>query len=302
MKYIVPLLACFLLCLSGCSKNHKATSHLKKDDQIILKIKNITPRTLFAASFAHMKAKFSSRWRWHKSAVVTLEPEKTVSLSLGELSNPKDLMDVYGALGIFTHKADADEAIYELLPDKNKLDLDQIGKIGEKEIVIGVEKYGITGDIFDYDFIEPSDVEIVDELDFVVENQTGRDIYAAGFVYQMKDDMPVWHYDKTPIIFIKNGESGVIDVDTLVKSYDRKYMRGYLAIFDKSEKEQAVKATYPLLKAYQKLRLGRLAALQSKKVIINDQKYGILGDIIDFTIKEPRKISFGKKAHSAATS
>ena len=293
MKQSIALLMCIVAFISGC-KQQAARKDIK-DTDLTITVKNITPRTLYAACFAHMKTKHSPRWRWHKSEVATLKPGVEQEIHIGTLSDKKDLMDIYGSLAVFTQKHDADKAIYELLPDHNKLDLDRIGSIGAKTIIVGVEKYGITGDIFDYDFVPLEGIEDVEELDFVVENQTGRDIYATAFVYQIKEDMPTWRYDKTPVVFIRKGGTEVIDVDTLIKKYDRKYMRGYLAVFDGTEKEDAYKSTYQLLKPHQKLKLGRLSALQDKKVIINDQKYGIMGDMIDFTIKKPRKISFGQK-------
>lgn len=283
------LLFTLIFLSNGCSKKNNA-KRSNSHEPLTVKVKNITPRTLYTTCFAHMKKQFGSRWRWHKTKVYKLKPHIDVVIPIGNVANKYDRSGVYGALGIFTDESAAHDAIYELLPDQHKLDLDQIEKLKDQTVLIGVEKYGITGDIFDYDFVGENEViNAEQELDFVVENKTGRNIYATAFAYQVKEDMPTWRYDKTPIVFIKNGESAVIDIDTLSDQYDRRFMRGYLAVFDEGEEHEAHNATYQLLKPYQKVKLGRLSALQERKIILTDQKYGILGDMINFTIKEPSK-------------
>ena len=94
---------------------------------------------------------------------------------------------VYGTLGVFTSQTEAQNATYELTSDENKIDLDKVHKLGNQTIVLGVEKYGVVGDIFDYDFF-PDDMHIPDipELDFEVENHTGKPLYATAFIYQKK--------------------------------------------------------------------------------------------------------------------
>jgi len=297
-KYVPPIICCIIM-LTGCQKEEKSSAEQNKNDRTLtLKVKNISKNHLYAACFSYMKKEFNTRWRWHKSNVFLLSPKKEISIPLGTISDKQDLNSVYGMLGIFKSQKQAEDAIYELLPDNNKIDLDRLYKLKDQTLIIGVEKYGVTGDIFDYDIIpnELSKIDLQPELDFKVENRTGKPLYVTAFIYQKKDDMPVWRYDKAPLIRIDNGATGVVDVDTLQNEYDHKYTRGYLAVFEEDEKQEAETATYELLKPYQKVSLGILAKLNHKRVVLNNQKYGILGDTIEFSIKEPRRIDFAKYA------
>lgn len=287
------ILACSLiLFVFGCKQNisdTRSAAEKKEAESLSVKVKNITSRTLYATCFCYLKKHNSPRWHWYKTPVHTLEGGAEVSIPVGHIPEYRTRKNVYGVLGMFTEKKEAEESIYELMDDHNKIDLDRLIKIQDNVILLGVEKYGIQGDVFDYDFVpENQEVGVVPELDFVVYNQTGKPVYATAFIYQKKEDMPVWKYDKSPVIRIESGDQGIIDVDTLTNPYDRKYMRGYLAIFDEAEEQQAHQATYQLLKSHQKITLGLLSALQSKKVVLKYQRYGILGDSLKFKIEDTR--------------
>ena len=289
----------FLLCVTalfvtGC-KQPLSSLQKKPNYDLSIKVKNITKRTLYAASFTYMKQEHVPRWRWHKTKVHTLTPGTETIIPIARFNQKKLMKSAYGVLGVFTDKPAAEKSIYELLPDENKIDLDKVHKLQDQTVVLGIEKYGVVGDIFDYSFF-PDELHIPDipELDFKVENQTGKTIFATAFIYQKKENMPIWRYDKSPVVRIENGQTALIDVDTLTNPYDRKYMRGYLAVFDNDEEDDAYQSTFQLLKTHQKVNVGLLAALRDRKVILKHQKYGILGDVIDFTIKAPRKIAFSK--------
>jgi hypothetical protein len=292
-----PLLFAFFLGLAllttfGCKQHvlySRTAAEKKKEETLSVKVKNITSRTLYVTCFCYLKKKNSPRWHWYKTPVHELGEEQETTISIGHIPEYRTRKNVYGVLGVFTERKKAESAIYELMEDHNKIDLDRIVKIKDNTILIGVEKYGIQGDVFDYDFV-PDNQEVVEvpELDFVVYNETGKPVYATAFIYQKKEDMPVWKYDKSPVIRIEPGSQGVIDVDTLTDPYDRKYMRGYLAVFDEAEEQQANQATYQLLKEHQKITLGLLSALQSKKVVLKYQRYGILGDSLKFKIEDTR--------------
>lgn len=294
MKYQYLLLLPLLM-LTACKQEQSAEPAPIKTFDLTIKVKNITNRTLFATCFAYMKKNNYPRWRWHKTKVRPLLPQEETIIPITQLTRKDDFHNVYGTLGVFLSQPEAEAAIYELTPDENKVDLDKLHKLTNQTIVLGIEKYGVVGDIFDYSFF-PDDMNIpeVPELDFVVENKSGKTIYATAFIYQKKEVQPIWRYDKTPVVRIASGQSKLVDVDTLTDPYDRKYMRGFLAIFDESEQEDANHSTFQLLKEHQKVNLGLLAALRDRKVIIKNQKYGILGDIIDFTVHEPRKIAFSR--------
>lgn len=283
------------LFLFGCAKQDESAQSKQHGHTIEIKAKNITDRPLYAVCFAYMKQKHAPRWQWHKTPVATLEPNTITPITVGHIAKKAYYNSTYGVLGLFKTKQEADNSIYELTPDENKLDLDKLHKLENKTIVIGLEKYGIIGDIFDYSFF-PDDMNIPDvpELDFKVENHTGKTIHVCAFIYQKKENMPVWRYDKSPVVQIEPNQEATIDVDTLTNPYDRKYMRGYLAVFDEGEEQLAHNATFQLLKAEQKLNIGLLAALRDRKVVLKNQKYGILGNLIDFTVKQPRKIAFSK--------
>ncbi len=295
--HIIGLLSAFICLLfsTGCIHD-RTTPKEAKEATLSITVRNITKRTLFTACFAYMKKESAPRWRWNKSNIYELTPNKEVTIVLDTFKSAARIPNAYGVLGVFTNYEDAENAIYELLPDENKVDIDLINKLQNKTIVLGIEKYGVVGDIYDYSFIpNTGTIHEVPELDFLVENKTGKALYVTAFIYQKKDDMPTWRYDKSPVIRVEANQSGLIDVDTLTNTYDRKYTRGYLAVFDETEKKDAYDCTYQLLKDHQIVNLGLLSALQNRKVILKSQKYGILGDIIDFVAKEPHKISHSKR-------
>ncbi len=287
----IPLI---LLYITGCALTNQT---VKKDIEypLTVKIRNITKRPLYTACFSYMKKGESPRWHWQKSSVHELLPEKDVIITIDTFRSKRTVPEIFGVLGVFTGHQEAENSIYEILPDTNKIDLDRIDKLQDKTIILGIEKYGVVGDIFDYSFVPDSGHSPdVPDLDFEVENQTGRPLYITAFVYEKKNDMPIWNYDKSPIIRVEPGQTHSINVDGVTTAYDRKYARGFLAIFDESERKEAYDSTYQLLKDHQKINIGLLAALAGRKVILNDQKYGILGDVIDFVVKDPRKISNSK--------
>lgn len=288
------IMSVFVLLSTGCLVQ-KETTKESVSATLSVTIRNITKRTLFATCFAYMKKEAAPRWRWNKSAVYELTPNKDVTIVLDSFKSKTAIPNAYGVLGIFTSHEAADNAIYELLPDENKVDIDLINKLNDKTIVLGIEKYGVVGDIYDYSFIPNNQtMHEAPELDFSVENRTGKTLYMTAFIYQKKDDMPTWRYDKSPVIRVEADQTGIIDVDTLTNAYDRKYTRGYLAVFDESEKKDAFDCTYQLLKDHQIVNVGLLSALQNRKVILKSQKYGIIGNVIDFVVKEPRKAIYSK--------
>ena len=286
-------LSAALLFSTGCTLNQSKATQLKQPPcSLEVKIRNITKRILYATCFAYIKKENAPRWRWQKSPVFELIPNKEVVIPIDTFQSARSVPDAYGVLGVFTTHHEAENTIYELIPDENKIDLDRLKKIQGQTILLGIEKYGVVGDIFDYSFIpDNTTLQAVPELDFTVENRTGKTLYLTTFVYQKKENMPIWQYDKSPVIALEDGASGLIDVDTITNAYDRKNTRGYLAIFDETEKKEAYDSTYQLLKEHQSINLGLLSELRDRKVILKSQKYGILGDVIDFVVKAPKKIA-----------
>ncbi len=106
--------------------------------------------------------------------------------------------------------------------------------------------------------------------------------------------MSVWRFDKTPLLTLKQGESGIINVDTIVEPRDRSEVRGYLAVFDEDEYKDAEMSIFELLEPQKKLSLGKLATLKDQKVILKIEQYGTAGNLIDFTAKPIKRIEFDK--------
>ncbi|MDQ5890165.1 MAG: hypothetical protein QG604_39 [Candidatus Dependentiae bacterium] len=288
-------LSLLILYITGCAFDQPGAKAAQSECTLAVKIRNITKRALYATCFAYIKKEQSPRWRWQKTNVYELIPDKDVIITIDTFKSPRSVPDALGVLGVFTTYEEADNAIYELLADANKIDLDRLQKLRDKTVLLGIEKYGVVGDIFDYSFVpDNAKPHAIPELDFAVENRSGKPLYATAFIYEKKEDMPIWRYDKSPVIKIEPDQTGVIDVDTMTNQYDRKYTRGFLAIFDESEKKQAYDSTYQLLEGHQTINLGLLSALENRKVILKSQKYGIMGDVIDFVVKEPRKITNSK--------
>ena len=196
-------------------------------------------------------------------------------------------------MGVFDTQKEAEDSIYELLPDKNKIDLGRIIKIKDKKAVVGIEKYGFKKEILDFRLVDEIEKR-VPELDFIVENKTGRPLWITCFIYQKKTDQPVWRYDKTPVKLIQPNEMIIIDVDAIKEKYDRVYLRGILAVFDETKEKLAKEITYELLPENNKIELYRLMMLRDKKVVLEAEKYGIIGDIVEFSVKPVRKIDFIK--------
>ena len=60
------------------------------------------------------------------------------------------------------------------------------------------------------------------------------------------------------------------------------------------EEMKAYEATYEQLESDRKLNLGELMRLKNKKIVIDVEKYGMLNDFLDYTIKPVSHIDFTK--------
>lgn len=280
-------------------------------------IENQTGKTIYVTCFSYIKKRTLGNWRWDKSPIYKLDQKGTATIEVDLIKDEQDRVNVFGYLAVFETEKEASESIYELLDDHKKLDLDQLIHLQNKKVVIEIEKYGIVGEFYEYDFVKKkqTDTTIVPELDFLVENQTGKVINVVCYVYQKRakgtwlaqkttaawttinesrDDMSVWRFDKTPIITLNPGESKMVDVDTIIEPRDREYVKGSLAIYDENELKEADLDVYELLPAYRKLELGTLSNLKNKKIIVNVEQYGSTGQFMDFMIKPAQRIDFSK--------
>jgi hypothetical protein len=251
-------------------------------------VQNNTGKTMYLSCFSYIKKVHFTRWRWDKSPVYTLKPNESVIINIDTIPDKKWRKNVFGSLALFENKQDAEDSTYELLDDSRRIDLDKLYKLHKhnEKVILEVEKYGIKGNIFDCNIV-PKDHEVTTygELDFVIENKTGKTIYTTCFIYQIKDDEAVWKYDKTNIKKLEPGEQAVIDVDTIVESYNRVYATATLGIFDEYEKKAAEESTYQLLASKNKLEIGRLAEIKNKKIVLEVEQYGFTGDFIEFSFK-----------------
>ncbi len=271
-------------------------------------VENKTGKTLFVASFSYQRRRNFERWRWIKSPVYEIAPYQTVTIDVDTIPEKLDRTFVFGYLGIFSTKGEADDAVFELLKDKQKLDLDQLINLKGKKVTLLIENYGMKGEVLDYDFVckkeLPAGSLSNSDLVFAVENKTGKIIFVTCFVYQKnakgswigateeKDDMTPWHYNKTSILRLDPDQIGEINAATIITMRDKSYVRGELAIFDQSQEKEAYASTYELLPRDCKLSLGPLTKLAGKKIVLDVENYGIMQDYFNYTIKPVKRINF----------
>ncbi len=293
--------------------NLKPKEGTLRNYELDFEVENKTGKTIYVVCFSYINKRPASRWRWDKSSIYKIEDNESVIIDLDTIQDEENRNKTFGYLGIFDNKKEADDSTIELLDDNKKIDLDIIAQLHGKKVTIEIEKYGILGEFYDFDF-KAIDKKKEDkkqpELDFYVENKTGKTILVTCFVYEKKakgnwlaqktkeswttdedirDDMAVWRFDKTPIIKLKHNESGLIDVDTIIEPRDRIYIRGYLAIFDEDEQDLADKSIYELLPPRRRLDLGKLIELKHKKISIYTERYGASGNFIDYVVKPTQK-------------
>ncbi len=297
------------------AKKEKTVTNNAPDISLDFDVENKTGKTVYVACLAYMKKGPLRQWHWDKSDIYKIEDNNKVTIAMHPIEDEQDRTNTFGYLAVLDTQKAAEDAVYELLPDSNKIELDLLVHLKGKTVLLEVEKYGINGEFLEYDFVskDKSGKINIPELDFIVENRTGKTILVTGFIFEKRakgtwlaektkeawtapdesrDDMSPWRFDKTPLITLKPGESGIIDVDTIIESRDRKDVQGFLAVFDEDERQQAEDAVYEQLPVQNKLQLGKLSLLKNKKIIIEIEKYGSGEDLIDFTVKPVTRIDF----------
>ncbi len=289
--------------LEYCKKlSGKPTKEIKPESansessiSLSFKVKNATRQTLFVTCFAYLQKHSYSAWRWDKSPIYELKPNQEELVEIDKTFSKNVAEGIYGYLAIFNSYQEAESSTYELLDDSKKLDLDLLYKIGQNTVNIEVEKYGVEAQIFDYQLTgrQVEQLGYQPELDFFVENKTGKTIHLTCFVYEQQQDSietSVWKYVKTPVQTLDDGEIGIIDIASMRDAYDVLYTRGTLGVFDEGEEELANQSTFQLIPENKKVKLDRLSALRGKKVVLTVEKYGSNGEFLDYVIKtKPRK-------------
>jgi hypothetical protein len=316
MKKIITILISLIFFLPACVKdsqlnknnstkktvaenqtNSPATKHGKQKQtltkkiktlpkqELDFKVKNVTGKTIYAACFSYIPRNYSGHWRWDKSEIYEIKNNQSQFIDIDTIKDPIDRKNVYGSLAVFYNLKDAQDSIYELLSEKNRLDLDKLYKLKKQTVNVGVEKYGFKKEQLDVEITDSKYDIKTSELDFSVENKTGKNLWVCCFVYQKQEGEDVWRFDKTELILIKNNESAIIDVDTIKDDYNRVFSSGFLGVFEEKDKKEAEDSTYELLLPENKIALGKLTKLKNKKIVLNIEKYGIKNDFIDVSTK-----------------
>jgi hypothetical protein len=263
---------------------------VNNNNELDFEIKNDTGKTIFVTCFSYIQKEPFTHWRWDKSPVYKIEYGKSAIINIDTIPDKENQKSVYAYLGVFDDEKKARNAIYELVPDTKKIDLDKIYNLRGKTVTIKVERYGFKKELLDFAIEEQlKEREQPGELDFVVENGNGKTILVTAFTYQIKDDIrSVWTYDKSAIHKLKPGQQVVIDIDTIDNKRNKRYMSGFLAVFDEHEEKLARESTYELLPAKYRLPLGRLSKLEGKKIVIEIEQYGAVGELTDYDIQPAR--------------
>lgn len=291
---------------TGLKKRESSIYGADNPAELDFDVENHTGKTVFVTCFTYQRRRSFDRWHWVKSPIYEVAPYQSVTIDVDTIPDKSDREAVFGYLAVLnSHKA-AEDAIIELLPDSKKLELDQLIKLKGRKVTLTVEKYGFKNEKLEYDFVEKKNKNSHEatELDFAVENKTGRPILITCFAYQKKakgswigateekDDMSTWYYAKTPVIRLDINQVGTVDVGTILTMRDRTYVRGYLGVFSEDQEALAQNSTYELLPSANKLNLGELYRLVNKKIVLEVENYGIIQDYFDYVIKPTKSIDF----------
>jgi len=118
------------------------------------------------------------------------------------------------------------------------------------------------------------------ELDFDVENQTGKTMFVTCFIWQRKRDFAYWRWDKTNIYTVAPGKTITIDLDTIPDKQDRNEVFGYLGVYE--DEKIAREATYELSDDNSLLDLDLVCNLKGKKIVLAVEKYGSKGEFFEY--------------------
>ncbi len=285
-NYLALGLCAFATLFSGCSMQRYGTKvdrrATRMQDELLreldFEIKNDTDQTVFATCFYYTKKATAYRWRWYKSPVQELEPGERAIVDIDTIPTKRDRNAVYGYLAVFDNEVDAQTAVYELLEDTKRIDLDKLIGLRDKMVIIQQRRYGFKGETLDYSIPKRSDVgHGTPELDYVLSNQTGKDLWITTYIYQKRGHKPQWKFVNLAPVLVKNGQEALIDVDTIAARYDRRNVRAYIGIFDEDELGRAEESTYETLSPRRRLKIGKLYQLRDnkQKVVLKRRQYGL---------------------------
>jgi hypothetical protein len=118
------------------------------------------------------------------------------------------------------------------------------------------------------------------ELDFDVENLTGKTVYVTCFSYMRRRLNSHWSWYKSPIYKIEHGQFITLDLEKVPDTQDRNFTFGYLGVFNTAD--EAKKSIFELLPETKKLDLDLLIKLKGKKVTLNIEQYGMRGYFYEY--------------------
>lgn len=127
-------------------------------------VQNQTGNTVFVTGFIYTKKAKSrwiaaedekddmSVWRYYKTKVLKLEQGQTGYIEVDNVVPKRDRTFVRGYLGVFNAENEdaAHRKTFELLAEKEKLNLGLLIERRGRTIILEVERYGVANDIIDY--------------------------------------------------------------------------------------------------------------------------------------------------------
>ncbi len=251
---------------------------------------NKTNKHVFVKCFYWMRNKSEGPFRWDNSDVYSLKPLEKKLIMIDDIPLERDRKNCIGFLGVFEDEEKAKQA-HKLICDESKLiDLDSLYALKNKVVTLIIKKYGIEGEQLEHQSISyfSNQNKQSSNLDLFVENKTGKDAWITCFIYEQPEntqEFDSWRYSKTPVQLIRNNQLLKIAIPEVMDKYKWSYMRGTLGVFWKKEKEIAKDATVELLDPEEKLKLGLLSAWAGKKIVLQVENYGVIGDFIDYVVK-----------------
>lgn len=253
------------------------------------KVKNVTGQDVYICCFSYMQRIRNQFWKWEKSPIYHLRSDEECVVEIDGVDDKASLSNTFGYLGVVNSQHEADECIYETLPDSKKIDLDLLMHVHTRTVNLRISNYGIMHERLRY-HVEPSTQTYQPYAPrFRVLNKTGKPVIVIPFIYEQPQDqseMEVWQFSKSKPQRIEPDQEILVEIDEVDNKYDFDYLRGHLGVLEADEMELANQTTYELLKPNQKLSLGLISKLQKYRVVLNVEDYGLAGEKLGFRIKK----------------
>jgi hypothetical protein len=127
-------------------------------------VENKTDKPLLITCFVYEKESDQDSfvsWKYQKTPVQRVEPNAIVAVDIETIRELYDWIYMRGFLAVFDENrvAEAQDATYELLTPEQKLNIGRLADLLGKKVVVGVQKYGIAGNIMDF---QPQPIRRID--------------------------------------------------------------------------------------------------------------------------------------------